>query len=242
MSLNKYIWRKKRHFLNWPSKLLLYPIVKKVNPYTLVKYVPLVQCHDFILKLDEEGIEGSVVEMGCWNGGLVAFMAWTVKHKGKIKRDVWGFDSFEGFPSFEGEDARDAERTARRHGYSEGALQASYSEAVEIALKLDVDLSIIKGWFEDTVPKCKEQMGEIALLRLDGDLYSSTKYCLEELYDQVVEGGYIVIDDWHNWFGCRKAVYEFFNERGVYPAISYCPDSWHIGRAYFRKICKNQKL
>ena len=242
MSLNKYVWRKKRYFFNNPSKLLLYPIVKKVEPYTLVKYVPLVQCHDIILKLDEEGIEGSIVEMGCWKGGLVAFLAWTVKHKGKIKRDVWGFDSFEGFPSFEGEDKRDAERTARRHGCAEGALKARISDALTIGRRLKIKPYLIKGWFEEEVPSSKGMIGPIALLRLDGDLYSSTKYCLEQLYDQVADGGYIVIDDWHNWIGCRKAVYEFFNERGMYPVIAYCPSPWHLGRAYFRKIPENQKL
>jgi O-methyltransferase len=50
-------------------------------------------------------------------------------------------------------------------------------------------------------------VSQIALLRLDADLYSSTKTCLEHLYPQVVRGGWVIVDDW-NLSGCRQAVNE----------------------------------
>ena len=64
----------------------------------------------------------------------------------------------------------------------------------------------VKGWFQDTVPK--NNHGPIAILRLDGDLYASTKICLEHLYKKVVPGGFIIIDD-YGLAGCKKAVDEF---------------------------------
>ena len=74
---------------------------------------------------------------------------------------------------------------------------------------------LVQGWFEDTIPQVKERMGPIALLHLDGDLYQSTKTCLEELYPAVVSGGFVVIDDYGDWKGCRKAVEEYFAAHGI---------------------------
>jgi O-methyltransferase len=62
------------------------------------------------------------------------------------------------------------------------------------------------GWFQDTVPVAK--INKIAILRLDGDLYSSTKVCLDHLYHLVSPGGYIIFDD-YPLTGCRKAVDEY---------------------------------
>lgn len=47
------------------------------------------------------------------------------------------------------------------------------------------------------------------MLRIDADWYESTKLCLEELYPQVIKGGYIIIDDYGWWEGAKKAVDEY---------------------------------
>ena len=63
------------------------------------------------------------------------------------------------------------------------------------------------------MPQVKSAIGPIAILRLDADWYESTKCALENLYDNVVSGGYIVIDDYMYWEGCRKAVDEFLAKK-----------------------------
>ena len=65
------------------------------------------------------------------------------------------------------------------------------------------------GWFQDTLSKEAESIRSIALLRLDGDWYESTKVCLDYLYDKIVDGGFLVIDDYGKWEGCRTAIDEF---------------------------------
>src|SRR5207302_1030407 len=35
------------------------------------------------------------------------------------------------------------------------------------------------------------------------------------LYDQVVEGGFIIFDDYYTWDGCATAVHEFLGQRGL---------------------------
>jgi hypothetical protein len=70
-------------------------------------------------------------------------------------------------------------------------------------------LNIHKGWFNDTVPLFANKLTPIAILRLDGDFYESTKLCLAHLYKNVVPGGFVIIDDYGSWQGCRVATNEF---------------------------------
>ena len=51
------------------------------------------------------------------------------------------------------------------------------------------------------------ELKAIAVLRLDCDLYESTKICMEVLYPLLSPGGWLIVDDW-NLSGCRKAVDE----------------------------------
>lgn len=52
-------------------------------------------------------------------------------------------------------------------------------------------------------------IGRIAYLRLDGDLYSSTMEALEALYHKVSPGGFVYVDDYGSYNGCRAAVDRF---------------------------------
>jgi hypothetical protein len=51
---------------------------------------------------------------------------------------------------------------------------------------------------------------KIAILRLDTDWYESSKYELEQMYDNVVTGGIIIFDDYYHWDGQRRATDDFF--------------------------------
>ena len=65
------------------------------------------------------------------------------------------------------------------------------------------------GWFQNTVPVDAGKLGPIALLRLDGDWYDSTKVCLEHLYPLLSRGGIVIMDDYWAWEGCLKATDEY---------------------------------
>lgn len=46
---------------------------------------------------------------------------------------------------------------------------------------------------------------EIAVLRLEGDRYDSTRVCIENLYPHVAPGGIVIVDDYYNnWDGCAR--------------------------------------
>lgn len=65
------------------------------------------------------------------------------------------------------------------------------------------------------------KISPIAILRLDADWYASTKVCLDFLFDKVVKGGFVIIDDYLCYEGCRKAVNEFLRARGMAPYLHY---------------------
>ena len=75
------------------------------------------------------------------------------------------------------------------------------------------DTFLVKGWFQDTVPEHRTRIGDIAVLRLDGDWYESTKIPLENFYDSVSPGGFVIIDDYGTCFGSKKATEEFRQQR-----------------------------
>ena len=79
------------------------------------------------------------------------------------------------------------------------------------------NLLYYKGWFQNTVPAQADIIESICFLRLDGDLYESTKVCLEYLYPKISKGGYIVIDDYQSLTGCKKAVDEYLAEHTIKP-------------------------
>ena len=64
----------------------------------------------------------------------------------------------------------------------------------------------LKGFFNDTLPGA----GIVALsvLRVDADLYKSTRDVLHHLYPQTVGGGYAIFDDYQNLKDCQPAIDE----------------------------------
>jgi len=222
---NKLIFVKNiplKDFLNF-EKLWLF---KKVYPYTMVGYARLSNVYELAHLIEKNKIKGVFVECGVWKGGCAAVMAF-VSQKFSFGRKAWLFDSFEGLPEPTAEDGKTAKEYALNK--AEGNLKtidkcvAPLKDVEEIffkILKLNKENVVIsKGWFQDTLPENKEKIGKIALLRLDGDWYESTKCCLENLYDNVIIGGYIVLDDYGHWEGAEKALDEFFAKRKISPEL-----------------------
>jgi asparagine synthase (glutamine-hydrolysing) len=70
----------------------------------------------------------------------------------------------------------------------------------------DHHIYLVQGLLEDTLfPE-----GAVALAHIDGDWYQSVRTCLERIVPHLVSGGTLVIDDYDDWSGCRKAVDEYF--------------------------------
>lgn len=181
-------------------------IERMVRPYTLVGPERIKNLHMLALRIESEGIAGDVIECGVCNGGTAAVMARSATHS-RIDRTLWLFDSFQGMPETTKADGPEAEEYV-------GQVLGSAKRVRELLRKAGANLErvkIVEGWFEDTFPTVS--ISQIALLNIDADWYESVKLCLETFYDRVVPGGFVSIDDYGHWPGCRKAVDEFFAER-----------------------------
>jgi len=206
---------------------------------TMVSQKRLENVRDTALHVLERNIEGDFVETGTWKGGCslvmraanLAFSSastssfFNSSSEGRIRhtrRQNWLFDTFEGLPGFSEADERIEKLVKRRMdppgSYQfEGGLQ-SVKKSFKCILNDDFqNLNFHKGLFKQTLSSVAAQrVKKIAVLRLDGDMYSSTMDVLQALYDKVVKGGFVIIDDYGWWPQCKQAVHDFFDkQRGM---------------------------
>jgi hypothetical protein len=83
----------------------------------------------------------------------------------------------------------------------------------------------LPGWFRDTLPSAP--IKQLAVLRLDGDMYESTIIALRHLYPKVSSGGYVIIDDYNSFEECRRAVEDYRTEHGVTTNLE-CINRWAV--------------
>jgi O-methyltransferase len=151
-------------------------------------------------------VEGVIAECGTWRGGMIAGIA-DVLGSG---RSYYLCDSFQGLPpvkEIDGAAAKAWQEDTTSPSYLNNCTASEEDARSAISMSSAKDYQIVKGWFEETLPKLPEQ--PIALLRMDADWYDSTKCILENLAMRVVPGGLIIIDDYYTWEGCTVAVNEF---------------------------------
>lgn len=211
--------------------------VYSVAPYSLVGMGGLEATYDEAQRINAERVPSDFVELGVARGGAAALLSLGAFDKSAPEqRRVWLFDSYEGLPEPGAEDTA-ADDTTGDHvrplpkGSCLGTLDAVRSLLID-RFRLPADrINFVKGWFQDTVPVTAPTMGKIALLRIDGDWYESTKICLNHLYDHVSPGGAVIIDDYLSCVGCKKAVDEFIAERHL--DVRLIGDG--RGGCYFRK-------
>ena len=169
-------------------------------------------CVELVL---DHGVPGDLVECGVWRGGLAMMMAGVLAARGVTDRKVWLADSFEGLPRMDGERDFSADvDLLNTHGLAvtEATVRASFEE---LGLMGD-NIRFLPGWFGDTLPSAPVE--RIAVLRLDGDLYTSTMDAFEALYDRLSPGGFVIVDH-YALPPCAEAVAEFRKARGIVEPI-----------------------
>jgi cephalosporin hydroxylase len=161
-------------------------------------------------KVCVDNIPGNFVECGVADGGSTALMAAVMKRYSKQPRIFYAFDSFEGLPEPTEEDKSNGV-AAELAGWGKGSCAAPESKVLNLCTQLGVSdvVRTVKGYFQDTLPEFRNPVGVIALLHADGDWYESTKVILEQFFDRVVNDGFIQVDDYGHWEGCKKALHEF---------------------------------
>jgi O-methyltransferase len=183
-------------------------IARLIRRKSMIDVVRAANLSRLAQRIEDQQIPGDVVECGVYRGGSAATMARVATHS-RLPRTVWLFDSFQGMPPVTEVDGPGAEDWV-------GALAYNPRKVEKLLKRTGADLSrvrIVEGFFADTFPTVN--IPQIALLNVDSDWYESVKICFEKFYDSVVPGGFVSIDDYGAWPGCRLAVDEFFEKRGL---------------------------
>lgn len=162
--------------------------------------------------LDDE-IPGDFIETGVWRGGVTILMRGILEAWGDTDRRVWVADSFKGLPSPDeeafpqdvGHDMSDVPTLA----VSQAQVRANF-ERYGLA---DDQVRFLEGWFRDTLPSAPIE--QLAVLRLDGDMYESTTDALEALYPKLSIGGYAIVDDYGAWEPCRQACTDYRERNSI---------------------------
>ena len=204
-------------------------IFNLVSPWTMVGKNALKHIFDYVLHINKEELEGDIVECGVWMGGATITMMFA-QLKSKHERDFWLFDTFQGLPPPSEKDDKRSKRvyqqvlsgTAYSRQRAGLVLNGKWNYGPKPIVKnvirstgysLD-KVHVVEGKVEDTL-RSTHLPDKIAILRLDTDWYSSTKVELDVLWDRLISGGLLYIDDYCAWGGARKAVDEFFGKRGL---------------------------
>ena len=195
-------------------------LIEFIGEYSLT---PLIRRWTLIKSLhyiNKKKVIGDIVECGIWRGGNL-FLAKKIQDKyyKEIKRKLYGFDTFEGMPEPSTHDGVKVNEIYQNFkNKNEPWTKASLDDVKNFSKKLfsDIDeFNFVKGKVEDTLKDKKNLPDKISLLRLDTDLYESTKIELNILYPLLVEKGILIIDDYGDFQGCRKAVDEYFSDKNV---------------------------
>lgn len=191
--------------------------IKKYRKFSMLTYPRLEHLKQEVEKYkDNENV--CFVECGVAKGGALAL----IRDFSNKKSIIYAFDSFNCMPSLTEKDEN--ETRALTHNFDKkgttfiGKKFAKKSDVIETFNNLNSTLykvKIIEGYIQDTFPKNIGQINNIAVLHLDLDFYEGTLFALEHLYDKVIQGGVIIIDDYGAYKGCRNAVHDFRTQRNI---------------------------
>jgi hypothetical protein len=139
-------------------------------------------------------IPGDVIECGVYRAGNTLVMADALRASGSAKI-IHGFDSFEGMPEAQIQDALPTGRIVYQQGVLSNTSLAMVTEKMKVFGHQD-RVIFHKGFFQDTMPGVISADSRFSFVLIDCDQYAGTKFCLELLYDTVNPGGMILIDDY----------------------------------------------
>lgn len=208
----------REHGWDWPSK-----------SFTMIGEKRMQNFRNLIESVIGNNVPGDIVETGVWRGGACIYARAILKVYQQTNRRVFVCDSFEGLPPPDLIKFPD-DADSSFHLYPELSVSLEDVKAnFEKLNLLDNQVIFVKGWFKDTMPTLNVK--QIAVLRLDGDMYESTIDPLNHLYSKVSPGGWVIIDDYEVVPACKAAVHDFFKVQDLNPEL-YEIDG--VGR-YFQK-------
>jgi O-methyltransferase len=210
------------------------PIARKVRESRLTYLTDekLIRIETAIAEISRSQVPGCFVECGVALGGSGIIIA-ALMPEG---RTFHGFDVFGMIPPPTSE--KDDEKSRARYetirtGQSRGIggdqyygyVEDLYERVVENFARFDqpVDgqrVRLYRGLFQETL----HPSTAIAFAHIDCDWYDPVKLCLDRIVPCLAEGAHVVLDDYNDYGGCRRAVDEFLDGGPAVDLVARAPN------------------
>jgi asparagine synthase (glutamine-hydrolysing) len=202
------------------SRLRLPPVAReaKRRHLTYLSDAKFLSLRRAIREIARKGVQGDFVEYGVALGGSAVYLA----SETGAQRRFHGYDVFAMIPA-PGE--RDDERARLRYevirsgrskgisgdpyyGYQQNLFGRVCETFESFGYPVDGTKVILhRGLFERTVRFAPTD--QVALAHVDCDWYDPVRLCLERTAEVLRPGGVLILDDYNDYGGCRRAVDEF---------------------------------
>ena len=195
-------------------------LFEAVKPYTLTSHERVNALRLAVEYVVDARVPGAIVECGVWRGGSMLAVALTLLAKGDTDRDLYLFDTFTAMPE-PGPDDVDVHGRPVSEYLDEMMAHPYFSylpleEVQRVVLGSGYPaerVHFVQGLVEDTIPD--QAPATIALCRLDTDFYASTAHEMAHLFPRISPGGVLIVDDYGEFQGARKAVDEHLAASGT---------------------------
>ncbi len=208
----------------------------RVSPYTMTTQERVVNLEYAVRYIEGARISGDIVECGVGAGGSMMAAAWTLLELGSRERRIFLYDTYRGMAMPTAEDISVLGKPAKRkyerkmkdgqctwHNYPLPDVRRNLEHTGYPADRL----LFIEGFVQDTLPA--NDCERISLLRLDTNLYESTKAEMAYLWPKLATGGVFLIDDYFRWLGQKKAIAEYLAAHRVHMLMTRLDDHSAMG-------------
>jgi O-methyltransferase len=169
------------------------------------------------LEVEARKIPGAILEAGCAMGGSAIVFAATKSPD----RPLRVYDVFGMIPPPTPADGDDVHaryeviKTGKAkglggevyYGYRDDLFDAVKTSFARCGYPIDTNrVELIKGLVQDTLVVDEP----VALAHIDVDWYEPVLTCLERITPHLSLGGSLILDDYLDWSGCRKATDDYF--------------------------------
>jgi len=181
------------------------------EPYTLVSPD---RCYILLtLARQSAALSGSWLECGVYKGGTAMILSKVIQAE-KLNIVLHLFDTFQGMPE------TDSHLDLHREGDFKDTNFHEVKERIRsVALSSSDQIFFHPGFIPHTFEKCG--IDKISFAHIDVDIYRSVLDCCEFIYPRLVQGGFLLFDDYgfSSCPGARKAVDEFFQGKPELPIV-----------------------
>jgi hypothetical protein len=178
-------------------------LIKEIKKEVDFAFYPYEAFMIYSIVKTQASVEGDLAEVGVYQGGSAKLIC-EVKNEKKL----YLFDTFAGLPDVSDDDTH----FGQKHWY-ENEFSNTSVESINELLNKYHDVHVIKGIFPESGKEIIDN--KFCFVHLDVDLYKSTIDSLRFFFPKMVQGGIILIHDYHS-DGIQKAFREFKAENHIH--------------------------